>query len=239
MIKSGIDQDAIVRMFTDATAKQGEALRKAVAEATLKALQGRELTMENVRKVLKSVTQAATAGAGKNVLPGVDPEALLEKAFTGMDAALLKAVDAQRKALQQFVEQGMSVQDKPMKTALANIEKMEDLFFSTVAKAAKDAGGALQAPWQQVLDTMKLQGTGTGMQALASVDELMAKAQSALRESRSAGLRQAQAMMDSYAALVSGVLIGMSEGLQAPAERAAAKSSAPPASARKPAKAAR
>ena len=33
-----------------ATAKQGEALRKAVGEATLKALQGRELTMENIRR---------------------------------------------------------------------------------------------------------------------------------------------------------------------------------------------
>ena len=40
MIKSGIDQDALVTMFSEATAKQGEALRKAVSEATLKALQG-------------------------------------------------------------------------------------------------------------------------------------------------------------------------------------------------------
>ena len=217
MIKSGIDQDAIVKMFADATAKQGETLRKAVSEATLKALQGRELTMENVRKVLKTVTQAASTGAEKNALPGVDVEALLEKAFAGMDAALLKAVEAQRKALEQFVSQGMAVQDKPMKTALANIEKMEDMFFTTVGKAAKDAGGALQAPWQHVLDTMKIQGTGTGMGAITSVEQLMAQAQNALREGRSSGMRQAQAMVDSYAALVSGVLIGMSEGLQQPA----------------------
>jgi hypothetical protein len=219
MIKAGIDQDAIVKMFTDATAKQGEALRKGVSEATLKAMQGRELTMENVRKVLKSVTQAASTGAERNTLPGVDVEALLEKAFAGMDAALLKSVDAQRKALQQFVEQGLAVQDKPMKTALDNLQKMEDMFFTTVGKAAKDAGGALQAPWQQVLEAMKLKGTGTGMQAASSVEELMAQAQTALREGRSAGLRQAQAMLDSYAALVSGVLIGMSEGLQAPASK--------------------
>ena len=54
--------------------------------------------MENVRKVLKTVTQAASTGAAKNVLPGVDVEALLGKAFAGMDAALLKSVEAQRKA---------------------------------------------------------------------------------------------------------------------------------------------
>jgi len=39
MIKAGIDQDAITTMFSQASAKQGEALRKGVAEATLKALQ--------------------------------------------------------------------------------------------------------------------------------------------------------------------------------------------------------
>jgi len=42
----------------------------------------------------------------------------------------------------------------------------------------------------------------------------MSQAQSAMRETRASSMRAAQAMMDSYAALVSGVLIGMSEGLQ-------------------------
>ena len=39
MIKAGIDQDAITKMFSEATAKQGEALRKGIGDATLKALQ--------------------------------------------------------------------------------------------------------------------------------------------------------------------------------------------------------
>ena len=67
MIKAGIDQSAITKMFSEATTKQGEALRRAVSDATLKALQGRELTMENIKKVLKTVTTAATAGAAQNV----------------------------------------------------------------------------------------------------------------------------------------------------------------------------
>ncbi len=77
MIKSGIDQDAIIQMFSQATAKQGEGLRKAVTEATVKALQGRELTMENIRKVLKSVTQASSAGAALNPAGPADIEAML------------------------------------------------------------------------------------------------------------------------------------------------------------------
>ncbi len=215
-MKSGIDQDALITMFSQATAKQGEALRKAVSEATLKALQGRELTMENIRKVLKTVTEASSAGAAMNPAGPVDIEAMLGKAFAGMDAALLQAVQANQKALQQFVDQGADLKDKQMKAALANVEKMEDMFFSAVSKAVQGAGGSLQGPWDQVLKGMKLSGTETGAQATQAVEQLMDQARSALRDGRATSMRAAQAMMDSYAAMVSGVLIGMSEGLSPP-----------------------
>ena len=146
MIKSGIDQDALVAMFSEATAKQGEMLRKAVAEATLKALQARELSLANIRSVLKTVTEAASAGAAKSGLPMPDVEGLLGQAFAGMDAALLKTVEANRKALEQFVGQGMDVQEKQIKGVLANLEKMEDLFFNTVGKATQGAGQPLAGP---------------------------------------------------------------------------------------------
>ena len=230
MIKSGIDQDAIVKMFSEATAKQGEALRKGVADATLKALQGRELTMENIKKVLKTVTTAATAGAAQNVASPVDVEAMLTKAFAGMDNALLQAVEANRKALQQFVDQGAALKEKQLKTAIDNLEKMEDTFFATVTKAVQGAGApmqGMQGPWEHVLSAMKLKGTDTGAQATQTVEQLMAQTQTALREGRAATAKTAQAMLDGYAALVSGVLIGMSEGLQggsaAAAKPAAAK----------------
>ena len=212
MIKSGIDQDALISLFAEASAKQGEALRKAVADATLKALQGRELTLDNIRKVVKTVTQAATTGAAQNTGSPVDVEGMLGKALAGMDAALLQAVEANRKALAQFVEHGAGLQEKQLKDAIANVEKMEDVFFATVAKATQ-APGPLQGPWEQVLGALKVKGTDTGAQATVAVEQLMSQAQTSLRAGRASGMRAAQAMLDSYAALVSGVLIGMSEGL--------------------------
>ena len=222
MMKSGIDQDALIGLFAEASAKQGEALRKAVADATLKALQGRELTLENIRKVVKTVTQAASTGAAQNPASAVDVEGLLGKAFSGMDAALLQAVEANRKALAQFVEHGAGLQEKQLKDAIANVEKMEDVFFATVTKATQSSG-PMQGPWEHVLGAMKMKGTETGTQATAAVEQLMGQAQTSLRAGRASGMRAAQAMLDSYAALVSGVLIGMSEGFeQRPAEPAAA-----------------
>ncbi len=213
MIKSGIDQDALVTMFAEASAKQGEALRKAVSGATLQALQGRELTLESIRKVVKTVAGAASLGASKNPASAVDVEAMLGKALAGIDSALLQAVEANRKALTQFVSTGVGLTEKPMKDALANIEKMEDTFFDAVAKASKTAG-PLQAPWEHALSALKMKGSDTGAQATQTVESLLAQAQTTLRSTRAGSMRAAQAMLDSYAALVSGVLIGMSEGLQ-------------------------
>ncbi|MDQ6627718.1 MAG: hypothetical protein M3Z29_04605 [Pseudomonadota bacterium] len=229
MMKSGIDQDALVAMFAGAGAKQGEAVRKAVAGATLKALQGRELTLDGIRKVVKTVAGAATLGAAKNPGSEVDVEAILGKALAGIDSALLQAVEANRKALEQFMGQGIALGEKPMQNALANIEKMEDVFFDAIAKAGK-AAGPMQAPWEQALAAMKMKGSETGSQATQTVDSLMAQAQTSLRQTRATGLRAAQAMLDNYAALVSGVLIGMSEGLQAgtgPSPSASAASAEP------------
>jgi hypothetical protein len=213
MIKSGIDQDALITMFAEASAKQGEALRKAVANATLQALQGRELTLDSIKKVVKTVAGAASLGAAKNPASPVDVEAMLGKALAGIDSALLQAVEANRKALAQFVSHGVGLGEKPMKDALANIEKMEDTFFDAVAKASKGAG-PLQAPWEHALSALKMKGSDTGMQATQTVESLLAQAQTTLRDTRASSMRAAQTMLDSYAAMVSGVLIGMSEGLQ-------------------------
>ncbi len=229
MIKAGIDHDALITTFSQASAKQGETLRQAVHDATLKALQGRELSMENIKKVLKSVTQATSAGAAQNVSSPLDVESMLEKAFSGMDAALLQAVEANRRALQQFVEQGTGLQEKPLKSALDNLEKLESVFFSTVTQAVKSATGPLQGPWEHVLGAMKTRGTETGAQASQTVEALMGQAQAALRDTRMASVKAAQAMLDSYSALVSGVLIGMAEGLKATVPAAGAADHAPAA----------
>ena len=233
MIKSGIDQQALSAMFAQATEQQGDALRKAVSDATLKGLQGREMTVRNIRSVLTAVTQAASTGTASSGRTGVDAEGLLGKAIEGMDAALLRAVEAQKTALSQFMQQGMGAQEKQMQPLLANLEKMEDVFFSSIAKAAQGAGAPMQGPWDQALAALKLKGSDTGFGAAASVEQLMAQAQTGLREGRAASMRAAEAMMKSYATLVSGILIGMSEGLQGASGAAAAPAAASDAGARK------
>ena len=216
MVKPLIDADALITQFQSATAQQGEQLRKAVSSATLQALQGRELTLKNIRSALKGVTDAVNTGVMKNALPAADAEDLIDKAVAGMDDALLKAVEANRVALSQLVAQGADLRDKHLSKALGDLEKFEDTLMATVRKAAAGAGAGDQmaAGWAPVLEKMQAGGTLSGSRATATAEQLMDDMQAAMRSSRAASLKAAQAMAESYSAMVSGVLLGMAEALQ-------------------------
>ena len=226
MAKPMFDAEALVSMFETATARQGAQLQKAVSDATMASLQGRELTLKNIRAALKTVTEAASTGAAKNLTAGVDAEALLDKAVAGMDDALLKAVEANRLALSRLVEQGADLREKHLKKALDDLDKFEDSMFAAVRKAAAGVEGPLAGAWNQVLEKMQAGGTLSGAKASSTAEELASQMQQAMRSSRAASMRAAQALAESYTAMVSGVLLGMSDALQsgsAPKKPAAKK----------------
>lgn len=214
-MKAGIDQSQLIEMFANATAKQGEQLRKTVHDVTLGALQGREMTLKNIRAVLDSVAQAASTGVMQNAGPKVDVQAMLDTAVAGMDDALLKAVEANRVALERLTAQGADFQDKQMKKALSDLEKFEDMLFATMKKASEGAGSQLAGSWNQVLEKMQVKGTASGAQAAGAAQDLADRMQNAVREGRAASMKAAQTLAQSYAALVSGVLIGMSDAFKA------------------------
>lgn len=227
MAKPLIDADALISMFENASARQGEQLKKAAGDATLAALQGRELTLKNIKAALKGVAEAASAGAARNTTTGVDAEALLDKAVAGMDQALLKAVEANRTALATLATQGADLRDKHLKKAMADLDRIEDTMFAALKKASETAGAPLAGAWSQVLEKMQAGGTASGAQAAAAAEQIAGMAeqmQGALKSTRAASMRAAQALAESYTAMVSGVLLGMSDALQsggaAPASKA-------------------
>ena len=217
MMKSGIDQQALIDLFANASAQQTAQLREAVFKTTLGALQGRELSLKNIRTVLGTVAQAAGAGAAQNPLGSVDAEALLNNAVAGMDDALIKAVEANRVALQQFVDKGVDLRETQLKKALADMDKFEDALIGTLKKSAAAVGDPMAGPWAAVLEKLNLSGTQTGLKASGATEQLtaqMEQMQSAMRATRAASLKAAQTLADSYTALVSGVLIGMSDAMR-------------------------
>jgi hypothetical protein len=219
MSKPMFDAEALIAMFESATASQGAQLRKATTEATMMALQGRELTLKNMRGALKQVAEAASTGIAKNVVPDIDPESLLDQAVAGMDQAMLKAVEANRVALTTLTTQGADLREKHLSKALADLEKMEDTMFSALKKAAAGAGAPMASAWAPVLEKMQAGGTLSGAKAATTAEQMAEQMHTALRQQRAASMRAAQALAESYTAMVSGVLLGMSDALQGSSAR--------------------
>ncbi len=104
---------------------------------TLKALQRRELTLEQIKGVLENITVGVTLGV---VDREMNVEKVLADALAGMDDALLKVVEASKVALERLGGAGQDYEDSYLKQALRDLERFEDAFLQSVAKAADSAG---------------------------------------------------------------------------------------------------
>jgi hypothetical protein len=223
------DADALISMFENASTTSSAGVQKAVTEATLAALRGRELTLANIRSSLDTVTKAVTMGAAKSPLGAEAVGGLFDKAVAGMDAALVKAVQANQAALQQFADRGVDLRETHLKRALDELDKFDGLLIGAVKKAGA-AAGPMAAPWQQAMEKLQAGGSLSGMSAAKTVEDFADQMQSAMRTTRSASVRAASVLAESYAAMASGVLVGLSEALvpreaasPAPATKAPAK----------------
>jgi hypothetical protein len=215
------DADALISMVESASAAQSARVQKAVTEATLAALRGRELTLANIRSSLDAVTKAVSMGAANSALPGADVQGLLDKAVAGMDAALVQAVQANQTALRQFADRGVDLREKHLKKALDDLDKFDDLLLGAVKKAGA-AAGPMAAPWQQAMQKLQAGGSLAGMSANKTVEEFAEQMQTAIKSTRNASVRAATVLAESYAAMASGVLVGLSEALGGRDEEAAA-----------------
>ena len=211
MIKPTIDTDEMLKNLAAEAAKQAENVRGAVRDVTLNALRGRELSLAQIRQVLKSVTEGVSMGAAK---PGIDAEKVLQDSVAGMDEALLKAVEANRIALEQLASQGQTFCESQVKKALSDLEKLEADFLQTVKQAAEQGDQTLLAPWASGLQQNQTSGTQTGAQVAATMAQFSEQMQSAIRGQRRAALEAAQVFSENFTTLASGILIGLSEGLQ-------------------------
>lgn len=206
-----LDPDEMLKQLAAQAATQGENLRTAVRELTLNALRSRELSLAQIKQVLKMVTEGVSLGAGKS---GGDVQGVLDEALGGMDDAVLRAVQANHLALQQLASQGQSFRESHVKKALSELERLEDDFLKTVKQAAGRTGEAMKTQWAGVLQQKELAGTETAAQVAATMEEFGERARASMREQRRSAVKVAEALTANFTTLASGILIGMSEGMQ-------------------------
>src|SRR6186713_1943877 len=95
--------DLVLKNLATQSIKQGRDVRATVRNLTLKSLQQRELTLEQIRKVLRSIIEGVSLGVGKREMK---VEKVLADTVAGMDDALLKVVHASNVALHRLTGDG-------------------------------------------------------------------------------------------------------------------------------------
>jgi hypothetical protein len=211
MIKLPLDADEVLKNMAAEAVRQGKDLRASVRDLTLNALRSRELSLSQIRQVVKGVTEGISIGSAQ---PGVNVAKTFTSALAGMDDALLKAVEANRVALQQLAVQGQSFRESHVKKALADLEKLEDDFLKTVKQAARKNTEPFREQWASVLQHKQGAGTDAGAQVKAMMEQFSGQIQEAVRSQRRATLKTAEVLSENFTTLASGILIGLSEGLQ-------------------------
>ena len=211
MNKPMIDIDEMLQKLASQAVTQGEGVRGAVRDLTLRGLQARELSLKGIQQVVRSVTAGVNLGAVKGKL---DVEKTLSDALAGMDDAILKAVQASQVALNQLSSQGADFESSKLKKSLSEIERLEDEFLKTVRKTSESASEKLQQQWAGVLNKTGMTGTSAGTQVAAFMDDFGQKLQAQMRSNRTNTLRAAHMLGQNFATLASGILIGLSEAMR-------------------------
>src|SRR6266540_3537607 len=141
--------------------------------------------------------------------PTINPDEMLKS----MAAEAVKVVEANNVALQKLTEGGASFEESSVKKGLKELEAFEEKFLDGVKQAAQKASDHTKEQWKSILDNIPRGGTDTGAQVKETLGAHAREAQAAMRSSREAGLKIMHTLTQNYATLVSGVLIGLSEGL--------------------------
>jgi hypothetical protein len=219
-----MNTDEVLKGLARESVKQSENLRSAVRELTLNALKGRELTIREIKRVVKAVTEGVNLGAAT---AKIDADRVLGEAFAGMDEAVLKAVQANHLALQQLSAQGQSLRDSHVKKALAELERLEDEFVGAVKEATKKGSKQLRDQWAGVLQRTQTGGTETAAEVERTLEEFGDRMHEAVKQQRRTALKAAEVMAENFTTLASGILIGLTEGLQQGKQQPGEKASKP------------
>ena len=210
MKTTGLNSDETLKAMVAEAVKQQSQIRSAVRDIMLKALQARELGLDQINSVVRNVTQGVSVGLGDKG----NVEKRVADAIAGMDDALLKVVEANQVALTKLTEGGASFDESSVKKALDELEKLEDRFRDGIQQGAQEEGAGLRQQWASILEKIPHGGTDTGERAMQTIAAHAQQAQKAMAQSREAGLKVAHTLAQNYATLVSGVLMGLSEAMQ-------------------------
>jgi cytochrome c2 len=201
--------DKIKQEATDSV-KRGDGVRERVRDLTLGALTSRRFNRDEIREVVRAITEGASRGVEGG---GAASRQSLAEAFRGMDQALTKAVEAGQQAIRQLVGTGRGLSERELQQALSGLRKIEEDFISTVSEVAESASERVGPDLKEVVGRATRAGTDTGRQTAAAVTEFTQRMAGASVELTLSGIELAGEFGTRFAQIASGMLAGVADVL--------------------------
>jgi hypothetical protein len=190
--------------------RHGVDIRSRVHDLTLAALQSRRFDRDAMRDVFRAVTAGVATGAEGSP----DMRASIGDALKGMDQALARSAEAGAAALKQLAASGRGFTENELKSALANLKRLEDDFVKTVSGVADAATSRVQPEMRGALSELVHTGTETGKQLGLMLNELAHRFAVLSVNAGIAGIEVAGEFGARFANLASGILAGVADALQ-------------------------
>lgn len=219
MAKPKLSHKRIRSNAAAATRRDGD-IREKVRDLTLRALRNRTFKPEEMKAVLKAMTEGITLGAAKR---SDDVRAALSQAFSGLDDAVAKAAEASHLALRELAARTRDLNDREVRRGLANLRRLEKDFLATVEKVARSAQPKVKQELHDILVHAQRTGTDTGGKVAATLSDFSTTMGSIMADSARAGIHTTRDVSARFTELVSGLLTGMADALQGKRGRARKK----------------
>ncbi|HEX6005384.1 MAG TPA: DUF6781 family protein, partial [Burkholderiales bacterium] len=120
---------------------RGSDIHARMRDVTLLALRNRRFNRREIQDVVRAITEGIAVGAEQS---RSDLRHSIAEAFRGLDEALRRSTEAGQVALRQLVATGRDFSDHELKSALADLRKLEEDFLSTVEQVADGANARVR-----------------------------------------------------------------------------------------------
>ena len=192
-------------------AVSGDNIRDQVKNITLAALSQRQLDKESIKQVIHSVVEGVSEGVGDSA-ERVKPQ--LKESLAGIDDALAKSAMAAKLAVEEAAGRAESFAKEDLKSAVSQLESLEDLFIDTVNTVAKQTGELTSSALTELSAHLKNTGTASGREALDAVSNLKNTLLDVGKDSVSEITNATSNAASQLAQVASGLLSGMAEAIQ-------------------------
>jgi len=193
-----------------AAGEQSGDLRATVRDMTLRALKSRELSISEVKSVVRAVSEGVSIGLDRR---GGELKGAASEALAGLDEAVKKSAEATKLAAEQLLSQGKDFTAQDLKPVVEDLKRLEQELLDSVSQAADRAGSRVKEAFADLVTHARRAGTDTGRVVADAVSDFNNRAGSTLKSGAAESATAARELSKRLAVVASGILSGMADVL--------------------------